>query len=109
MNKKAFTLIELLGVIIVLGIIGMIVIPIVQNAISDSNKKLCEYQFELYKKAAKGYVDSNPYNSESSITLRELIEKGYLESSQVKCGSLDDVIKINYSNGGYNFEYYGSD
>lgn len=109
MNKHAFTLIELLGVIIILGIIGMIVTPIVQNAIGDSDKKLCEYQYELYKKAAKGYVDSNPYKAKSSITLQELVDKGYLESSQVKCGSLDDVIEISYSNGGYTFEYYGSD
>ena len=37
-NKKAFTLIELLAVILILGIIALIAIPTVNNIINESKK-----------------------------------------------------------------------
>ncbi len=112
--KKGFTLIELLGVIAILGIIGLIVVPIVQGTIKDSSEKICEYQEKIYKKAAKNYVASNPYQVPSEITLKQLIDAGYLEESQIKCGSIEDIIKIkpNYVNNdettntnSYSYEY----
>ena len=39
MNKKGFTLIELLAVILILGIIGLIIIP---NIVYIQNKELYE-------------------------------------------------------------------
>ena len=111
--KKGFTLIELLGVIVLLGIIGLIVVPIVQGTIKDSSEKICEYQEKISKKAAKNYIASNPYQVPESITLQQLIDAGYLEESKIKCGSVEDTIKINpnYVNGdntkikGYSYEY----
>ena len=40
--KKGFTLVELLGVIVILGIIGMITVPLVQRTIIENNQKLCQ-------------------------------------------------------------------
>lgn len=39
MNKKAFSLIELLAVIVIIGIIAVITFPVVDNIIEDSEKK----------------------------------------------------------------------
>ncbi|MBR3229475.1 MAG: type II secretion system protein [Bacilli bacterium] len=85
--NKAFTLVELLGAIVILGIIGMITTPVIQNTIDKNNIKLCEQQIESFKKAAKNYVGSNPFTNlkeTTSITIGELIEKGYIEDSELK-------------------------
>lgn len=112
--KKGFTLIELLGVIIILSIIGLIVTSLVQGLINNSSDKLCEYQEDIYKKAAKNYVANNPFNVPEEISLKQLINEGYLEETQIKCGSVEDKIKIspNYEGGkikNYSYEYKPSD
>lgn len=38
MDKKAFTLIELMGVIIVLGLIALIAIPTIDKSLKNSKK-----------------------------------------------------------------------
>ena len=38
MNKKGFTLVELLAVISLLGIVGLISIPIISNTLKNSSK-----------------------------------------------------------------------
>ena len=49
MNKKAFTLIELLAVIVILAIIALIAVPIIINIIGDS-------KYESQKRSVDGYA-----------------------------------------------------
>ena len=44
MKKRGFTLVELLGVISVLGIIALLIIPSVEKTISNNKKKGLENQ-----------------------------------------------------------------
>ena len=46
-KKNAFTLAELLGKIIILGIIALIIFPVVNKSVKDSKQK-------LYEELAKG-------------------------------------------------------
>ena len=39
MNKKGFTLVELLGVIVILGIIAVITVPLVQRTILENTEE----------------------------------------------------------------------
>ena len=39
MKKKGFTLVELLAVITLIGILGLITVPIINNTIKSSRKK----------------------------------------------------------------------
>lgn len=59
MNKKGFTLVELLGVITVLAVIGLITMPIVNKTIKDSKQRAYNGQVEEIIKAAEDYSADN--------------------------------------------------
>lgn len=52
-NKKGFTLVELLAVIIILGVLLMIAVPAVQNVIKKAKNNATQKQAELFIDAAK--------------------------------------------------------
>ncbi len=113
--KKGFTLIELLGVIIILGIIGLIVVPVIQGTLSDSSQKLCEDQITIFEKAAKNYVAQNPYGDYDNIdiSLEKLQTEGLLDESDLKNpkGGIFDkesTVKITYDGIKYTYKYSGT-
>lgn len=123
MKKSGFTLVELLGVIVVLGIVGMITVPIISSVINSSKDKALAAQQDSIKLAAKHYVDANIYGMPTctaasgqtclakQITLGELKKTGFLESSDIdnpKSGtkySDTDKVNINMKNGNYTYEF----
>lgn len=108
MKKKGFTLIELLAVIVILAIIAFIIIPIINNMIESSRKKVAEA-------SARGYLDSvekyvllngvNPtkyqYNLKGKTLnvnkMTELIEplNDFIDVSGEKPVGTDDYVKVN--------------
>ena len=119
MKNKGFTLIELMGVIVILGIIGLIVMPVIQGTIKENTTKLCKDQIKIFEKAAKNYVASNPYKDyndqkNNSKTLKQLVDEGYLEESQLKNpkgGSFSGTVEIKYDNekNQYTYQYIPSE
>lgn len=117
MNKKAFTLVELLGTIVILGIIGMITTPVIQSTIDKNNTKLCNDQVESFKRAAKNYIASNPFKNlkeEATITIGELIDEGYIEDSELKNPkgrnfSPNSSVKITYNGKKIKYKYEKAD
>lgn len=55
-KSKAFTLIELLAVIVILGLIALITVPTVLNKLKSTNEDLYQTQIELIKAGAVSYV-----------------------------------------------------
>ena len=66
-NKKGFTLVELLAVIVILGVLLMIAVPAVQNVIRSSRKK----SFESAAKLAIENVETIASNERLSATISE--------------------------------------
>ncbi len=109
--KKGYTLIELLGVIILLSLLTLLIVPNIVNSIKKSNNNRDELSENLIISAAKLYMDDIflEANVENGFTycvlLTSLINKGYLEAP-VKYGNMEDVsgvkaVKITYNDAFY--------
>lgn len=80
-NKEdGFTLVELLGVIVILGIILAIAIPAIGNIVDNARKDTNDAQEELVIDAAQMYFLEN--SDASTVTVQKLIEDKYLEKKE---------------------------
>lgn len=86
-KKKAFTLIELMGVLVIVGILTVILIPVINNTIKNKKQDLYNQQIELIKLSAKNLASDNEYilpeevGDEIFITLGQLRAMGYAEET----------------------------
>ncbi len=106
MNKKGFTLVELIAVIVILALISLIVFPAVNSMIKNSKEKAYNVQIDEIIDAAKNYLsdfpvcipemDSNSATEEldsscdavtrgddntiSYVSVGKLIQKGYIST-----------------------------
>ena len=86
MNKKGFTLIEVIMVIAIIAILSLILIPNVMVLIDKNKERSCEKMIDNIESAAKMYVNQNKYelgfdcvdNKTKEITLKTLVDTGYL-------------------------------
>ena len=58
-NNKGFSLIELLGVFVVLALVGLIAFPLVTDTIRNIRESAAESQSKLIIEAAKLWVNDN--------------------------------------------------
>ena len=56
MNKKGFTLIEMLAIIILLSVIALITYPIINNVVSDSKDEIYDKQISELVRLSNTWV-----------------------------------------------------
>ena len=84
MNKKGFTLAELLGVIVILGLICLVAFPPILNSIKKSKNNIGEATLNVVYSAASIYVSNHPSdyklieNSKYCVKIQSLIDEGNL-------------------------------
>ena len=85
LNKKGFTLVELLVVIVILGVIMSIAIPSITSSIERSKDKQRTQIIKLIESAGELYVDRHKNTVPNGpITLNKLIEDGLITKEEIK-------------------------
>lgn len=120
LNRKGFTLIEVIVVIVIIVLLSLILIPNVMLFVSKNNKDMCYKLKDNIESAAKMYVNENKYelgfecvepNNSKEINLSTLIDSGKISSPVInpvtnKPVSNDDVkVEVKYDCGTKNFTY----
>lgn len=82
MNKKAFTLVELIAVLVLLGVLGLIATVTISNTLKENKEELYNIQIENIKDSAKLWASENVFKLPSEdgeyliITLGQLRQEG---------------------------------
>ena len=107
MNKKGFTLVELLAVVVLLGIIALLTVPVVDKILRDNRQKTNEVNIDTILNAAYDYVQQNPSKlpvkdgEPSKFTLGDVINSGLLKEDiknpkNYTAYSKESVITVTY-------------
>ena len=86
MNKKGFTLVELLAVIIILSLLGLLISTSVTKVVKDSKEDLYDTQIKLIKSAAEAWGADNLYDLPEAgnckyLLLQDLKEYGLIDNN----------------------------
>lgn len=86
LNKKGFTLVELLVVIVILVVIMSIAIPSITSSLERSKQKEYDAKVKLIISAAELYADKykNSFDSSIGVSVNTLIEEGLLTEEEAK-------------------------
>lgn len=114
MKNKGFTLLELLGVVIILGVLSMITFPIILNQIKNAKQGIKESTKTLIIDAAKDYYEDNINNYDKiegmtyCIDINTLTDNDYLNKN-LKDENLNNIdiskkVKLIYHNEKFNYE-----
>lgn len=77
MNKKGFTLVEIIAVIGLLSIIIVIAVPAITNLRQNTLEREDEAQKNSIESAAVYYIQDTTFKS--SVTIQELLQNNYLD------------------------------
>ena len=114
MNKKGFTLIEMMAAIIILGVIALLAIPLVEQILVNIRNKAYEDQIESIRQGARQWGASNimllPSDSGSTytITLGFLQSAGFAEReiyNPITKTLMDSALEITIVNNNGNYVY----
>ena len=104
MNKKGFTMIELLAVITLLGILTIIAIPSVRTLIEKGKKNYYATQRNQVELAAKEYLKDNPkllpgeIGGTTEVNLQDLIDHKYIsrvkDQDKADCDTQATKVKV---------------
>ena len=115
LNKKGFSMVELLAVIVILGILGTMAIVSISAILNRAEKNHYKTQEKNMIMAAESYVQENrnilpkEIGDTRTITLQELQSRKYIgevvDRSKASC-TTGEVTIFKYSQDGYSYKVY---
>lgn len=109
-------MVELLGVITVLGVLMLIAVPQITNLINDSKEESYKRQIEYIEGAARDYMAKNSLqlpdaveNSSTCVSITTLKTSGFLKNSNIVDSrnntNITGSVIITYENNKYVYAY----
>src|SRR3989304_7977012 len=80
MNKKGFTLVEIMIGVAIIGLLAAIAIPSMLKARETSQKNACIANLKQIEGAIERYAMESQLTSGGSATMTQLVNGGYLKS-----------------------------
>ena len=115
MNKKGFTLVELLGVIILMSVVILVVVTPIVGHIKNTANKLSDASLSVLNESTSDYLEERVSNYPKTdlnkyyISVGQLIDskslnENFLESISSKVLTRSSVIIVTVENGNYTFK-----
>ena len=115
MKKNGFTLVELLGVVFILALLGLLIVPVVSGIISQKKYDLYNVQIKNIEEGAQSYITEHifeidiPVNQSRGIQLGTLQNQGYVKNDIInpltrKYFSSDTLIIITSTRDGFTYK-----
>lgn len=99
MNKKGFTLVEIITTVALVSVLMLIVIPNLLSQLSSKSKDAGEGEQKIIEEAARVYVDKHQEEfkdvTDRCITIEELKNDG-VYSTTGRSGALDEAKGVRY-------------
>ena len=110
--KKGFTLVELLGVIVILTVIGFIAVPTALNMYRGSKEELSDLAEQVLITSTKSYVNDNEndfpiYNGNVyCVSLKKVVRENYLKTPVIDANTgeeidLNKIVEVKVKNNDY--------
>ncbi len=87
-NKKGFTLIEMLLVLLIISVLLILIIPNIAKQSEHIQKTGCAAQLKLVDSQIEAYTLK--YNRKPA-TIEELVQEGYIKENQKNCKSGESI------------------
>ena len=116
MKKNAFTLIELLAIIVILAILALILIPTLKDSINDAKNAAYNDQVNIIKESAQTYFINSNFRVDSNtpkvLYLNDIVSSGYINSNKlvnpITGETMTGCILIKYYSRQYHYQYIES-
>jgi general secretion pathway protein G len=108
-NKKAFTLMELMVVIIILGLLASFVLPSLTSKSDEAKVKITCIEMKNIAQAVKMYKIDNASYPSTSEGLNILIEKKYFEDGKLPKDSWGNSFIYTQGGDGFELTSFGGD
>ena len=96
MNRKGFTLVELLAVILVIAVIATFALPQILTQFSNNSEELSERQIQMIEEAGLVYIELNNDDYAGKTSCVEL--KNLVVSDLLNEGFVKDALGNDYNN-----------
>ena len=116
LNKKGFTLVEVLAAVVILGVIGGVAVPSVTNNLNKGHEDYCESNAETMKNMAREYFNDHQtlmpkeIGDKAEVTAKTLIDEKYIDKltdyDNTPCSlNTSKITIVKLTNSNYDYSY----